>query len=107
MKEAVSQLKSRKSDISGGYTSDALLNGPDIILEYLSKTFRSWLVHGKVSHNILSCTFLPLLKSSQKDPAMTNSYCAIAGSSLVLKVFEKTILLLWGHLLSSDSLQFG
>ena len=107
VKEAVSQLKARKSDISGGYTSDALMNGLDIMFEHLATIFRSWLVHGKVSHNILSCAFLPLLKSSQKDPALTNSYRAIAGSSLVLKVFEKTILLLWGHLLSSDSLQFG
>ena len=53
------------------------------------------------------CAFLPLLKSSQKDPALTASYRAIAGSSLILKVFEKTILLLWGKLLSSDGLQFG
>ena len=31
---------------------------------------------------------------------------AIAGSSLILEVFEKVIILLWGHLLPSDSLQF-
>ena len=42
-----------------------------------------------------------------KDPSDTGSYRAIAGSSLILKVFEKVILLLWGHLLTSDSLQFG
>jgi hypothetical protein len=42
-----------------------------------------------------------------KDPANTGSYRAIAGSSLFLKVFEKVILILWGHLLASDSLQFG
>jgi hypothetical protein len=107
VKQAVKQMKSRKSDISSGYTSDALLNAPDNLYEHLATVFRSWLVHGAVSHNILSCAFLPLLKSSQKDPALTNSYRAIAGSSLILKVFEKTILLLWGKLLSSDGLQFG
>ena len=42
-----------------------------------------------------------------KDPASTSSYRAIAGSSLILKLFEKTILLIWGDILSSDSLQFG
>ena len=36
-----------------------------------------------------------------------NSYRAIAGSSLILKLFHQVILILWGHLLSSDSLQFG
>ena len=107
VKKVVKSLKSRKSDISGGFTSDALLNAPDEMFDHLATVFRSWLVHGKISHNILSCAFLPLLKSALKDPADTNSYRAIAGSSLILKIFEKTILELWGGLLSSDSLQFG
>ena len=44
---------------------------------------------------------------SLKNPAEANSYRAIAGSSLLLKLFDQVILVLWGHLLSSDSLQFG
>ena len=39
--------------------------------------------------------------------AETNSNRAIAGSSLLLKLFDQVILLLWGHLLASDELQFG
>ena len=50
---------------------------------------------------------MPLLKNALKNPADTGSYRAIAGSSLLLKLFDKVVLLLWGHLLSSDSLQFG
>ena len=57
--------------------------------------------------SLLACAFLPLLKNALKDPADPNSYRAIAGSSIVLKLFDKTVLLIWGHLLSSDSLQFG
>ena len=57
--------------------------------------------------NLLACAFLPLLKSSLKNPAEANSYRAIAGSSLLLKLFDQVILLLWGHLLASDPLQFG
>ena len=55
----------------------------------------------------MACCFLPLLKGPTKDPADPSSYRAIAGSSLILKLFEKVILLIWGHLLGSDSLQFG
>ena len=73
----------------------------------LANIFRSWLLHGTVTLSLLACAFLPLLKSSLKDPADTGSYRAIAGSSLILKVFEKVILLVWGHLLGTDSLQFG
>ena len=78
IKKVVKSMKSRKSDISGGFTSDALLNAPEEIFDHLATVFRSWLVHGKISHNILSCAFLPLLKSTLKDPADTNSYRDIA-----------------------------
>ena len=107
VKEAVCSMKSRKSDVSGCYTSDALLNAPDVLFEQLAIIFRSWITHGKITPSMLACSFLPLLKSTVKNPADTGSYRAIAGSSLILKVFEKVIILLWGHLLASDSLQFG
>ena len=107
VKEAVGHLKPQKSDITGGFTSDGLINSPDILYDYLAAIFRSWLIHGRVTDSLLACAFLPLLKSSLKDPADTGSYRAIAGSSLILKLFEKVILLIWGHLLGTDSLQFG
>ena len=107
VKEAVNMMKSCKGDVSRGYTSDALLHGPDILFDQLASVFRSWLVHGSVSISLLACAFLPLLKNSLKDPSDTGSYRAIAGSSLILKLFEKVILLIWGHFLGSDSLQFG
>ena len=69
--------------------------------------YQSWCVHGTVTPTLLACAFLPLLKSSLKDPSDPASYRAIAGSSLILKLFDKVVLLLWGHLLSTDSLQFG
>ena len=93
--------------MSGGFTSDAILNGPDILFDQLALVFRSWCVHGTVTRSLLACAFLPLLKSAQKDPADPGSYRAIAGSSIVLKLFDKVALLLWGHLLATDSLQFG
>ena len=107
MKKAAGLMKSGKADISGGFSSDAILNGPDILFEQLASVYRSWCVHGTVTSSLLACAFLPLLKSSLKDPADPGSYRAIAGSSLVLKLFDKVVLLLWGHLLSTDSLQFG
>ena len=107
VKEAACKLKPGKSDVTEGYTSDAILNAPDILFNQLAKVYRSWLYHGTVPLNLLACAFLPLLKSSLKNPAEANSYRAITGSSLLLKLFDQVILLLWGHLLSSDPLQFG
>ena len=107
VKEAVSMMKPGKGDVSGGYHSDALLHGPDILFDQLATVFRSWLIHGTVTMSLLACAFLPLLKSSLKDPADPGSYRAIAGSSLLLKLFEKVILLIWGGFLATDILQFG
>ena len=107
VKKAVSQLKSKKGDVSGSFTSDALIHAPDELFDILASIFRSWLLHGTVTRSLLACAFLPLLKSSLKDPCDTGSYRAIAGSSLILKLFENVMLLIWGHLLSTDSLQFG
>ena len=51
-------------------------------------------MHGTVTMSLLSCAFLPLFKGGLKDPANTDSYRAIAGSSLLLKLFDNLIILL-------------
>ena len=102
VKEAACLLKPQKGDVSGGFTSDAILNAPDIMFDQIASVFCSF----AVTSYLLACCFLPLLKGT-KDPAECGSYRAIAGSSLILKLFEKVILLVWGHLLVSDTLQFG
>ena len=107
VKKAALKMKPAIADVSEGFTSDALLHAPDSMFDLLASVYRSWLVHGTVTLPLLACAFLPLLKSSLKDPADTNSYRAIAGSSLLLKLFDQCVLLLWGNLLASDSLQFG
>jgi hypothetical protein len=99
-------MKSSKSDVSGGFTSDCLLHGPDILFFHLAAVFRGWMVHGTLTSSVLACAFLPLLKPL-KPEHVTSMFCAIAGSSLILKQFEKTVLELWGGLLQSDGLQFG
>ena len=107
VKQAVIRMKLRKTDVSGSFVSDSLKYAPDLLYDQLASVFRSWLIHGTVTPSLLACSFLPLLKSSLKDPSDLSSYRAIAGSSLILKVFELVVVQLWGHLLTSDSLQFG
>ena len=94
-------------DVSGGYSSDVLLHAPDSLYEHLAIIFRSFLVHGEVTSQLLCCAFLPLYKGGHKSASKTDSYRAIAGSSQILKLFDNVVLLLWGHLLTKDSLQFG
>ena len=105
VKLAVSKLKPQKSDVSSSFTSDALLHAPDVLFDQLAAVFRSWLTHGHITPCLLACSFLPLLKSSLKDPANPGSYQAIAGSSLILKVFERVVISYPVTAFDSDSRQ--
>ena len=51
--------------------------------------------------------FYASIQRGLKDPWKFKSYRAIAGASQLLKLYEYVILKLWGHRLTSDSLQFG
>ena len=107
LKEACCKMKPGKSDVSGVFTSDVLLHSPVSLFEKMAAVFRSFFVHGDVTLELLTCAFLPLLKSSLKDPSKTDSYRAIAGSSQILKLMDNVVLLLWGNLLESVPYQFG
>ena len=107
VKAAAATLKKGKADVSGSYSSDAIRNAPDSLYKHLAAVYRSFLVHGSVPRPLLACAFMPLLKSTLKDPADTKSYRAIAGSSTLLMLFDKLVLGLWGDQLASGSLQMG
>jgi hypothetical protein len=106
VKEASKRLLGNKGDVTGSYNSDMIKNCPDLFYDMLAAVFRSWLTHGTVTKSFLACAFLPLVKGL-KDPSLTDSYRAVAGSSVILKLFDYVILTVWGDLLQSDTLQFG
>ena len=107
IKDAVKLMKPNKSDVSGFFTSDVFINAPDSLYIHLAAIFRSFVIHGTIAKEILSCAFLPLYKGGLKDPTKFKSYRAIAGASQLLKLFEYVVLKLWGHCFTTDSLQFG
>ena len=67
VKQASSRMKPGKVDVSDVYTSDALINAPDSFFEILALLFRSFLTHGTVTLQLLSCAFLPLYKGGLKN----------------------------------------
>ena len=99
--EASRKMKGGKCDVSGGYSSDVFLYGPPSLYEIIAAVFRSFLIHGEVTDQLLCCAFLPLFKGGLKNPSKTDSYWAIAESSQMSKLFDNVILHLWGHLLTS------
>ena len=107
VKEACSRMLPGKQDVTGVYSSDVFLHAPDSLFDHLAAVFRSYLVHGTVTLQILCCAFLPLFKGGLKNPEVFDSYRAIAGASQLLKLFEYVIIIVWGDSLSSDTMQFG
>ena len=107
VKEACKRMKGGKIDVSSGYASNIFRHAPEILYEKLASIFRSFISHGTITLSILTCSFMPLLKSARKDSSQFDSWRAVAGASQLLKLFEYVILNIWGHHLESDTLQFG
>ena len=79
----------------------------DAAIALVITLFRSFLIHGHIYKKLLTCALLLIVKDSNGDIASSKNYRAIAISSLILKIFVICILILIGHLLSNDELQYG
>ena len=61
-------MKGGKIDVTQSYASDVFRHAPPLLCQKLATIFRSYLTHGTITISILSCAFMPLLKSARKDP---------------------------------------
>lgn len=105
--QAICSLHSNKSDNSFNWKSDALLYGSDILTDYFTLLFHSFLLHGYVPSGLLTCTLQPIVKDNLGDKFSSDNYRAIGISPLVLKVFDLVILLIFSSELKPSELQFG
>ena len=107
VKNAAKNLKDNKSDPTYSYSSDCIKNGPMILFEKLSLVFQSFLIHGHLSLFLLLATLIPIIKDKLSSASSSKNYRSIAISSLVLKLFDWIILILFGDSLGLDELQFA
>ena len=107
VKEAAKHLNNNKSDPIYSFTSDCLKNGPDCLFKHLSIALQSFLVHGHVTLFLLLATLVPIIKDKLGSISSSKNYRSIAMSSLVLKLLDWVILLLFGDSLGVDQLQFA
>ena len=107
VKEAVSHLKNSKTDPVLSSTSDCLSNSPPILFEYLAIVFRCWLTHGHVTELLLLSTLVPIIKDKLGSLCSSDNYRSIAISSLILKIFDWVMIILYSDKLYFDELQFG
>ena len=107
VKDAVGHLKKNKTDPLLSSTSDCLSNSPPVVFGYLAIVFRSWLTHGHVTQLLLLSTLVPIIKDKLGSLCSSDNYRSIAISSLILKIFDWVLIILYGDKLFFDDLQFG
>ena len=105
--QAISSLHKNKSDNTYAWKSDAIIYGGDILSNYFTLLFHSFLLHGYVPKSLLSCTLKPIIKDSLGDKFSSSNYRAIGISPLILKVLDLVILIIFGNDLTPSELQFG
>ena len=107
VKEAMNKIKPNKSDPIYDFSSDFLINAPDILFEQLALILNSFVIHGHVTEMLLLATLVPIVKDKLGDLCSSKNYRSIAISSLILKLLDWVILLNYSHLLKCDDFQFG
>ncbi len=105
--EALLHLKNDKTDPVSKYTSDSLKIASDILSGPICQLFRSYLIHGYISNILLISTLVPLLKDKLGDVCSSSNYRSIAISSLLLKLFDWVVIILFGDKLNLDEKQFS
>ena len=107
VKEAASHLRDSKSDPTFSFNSDCIKNGTDQLFDKLSLSIKSFLIHGHVTYFLLLATLLPIIKDKLSSINTSKNYRSIAISSLILKLLDWIILILYGEVLGVDQLQFA
>ena len=88
VKDAVSALKTRKSDGMLGLHTDHIINAPVSCYVILSLLFSSMLVHGYVPDELLRSTIVPIPKNNLGNLCSSENYRGIALCNPILKLFE-------------------
>ena len=107
IRATASNLKSNRNDPLFMFSSDCLKNAPLSVFEHLTYLVKSFLIHSHVSNGLLLASLIPIPKDKLGDLTSSNNYRSIALSSLILKIFDWIIILLFGKTLGLDDLQFG
>ena len=104
--DAVAHIKQDKTDPIFNFSSDCFKNAPGILYDQLVAIFRGLLLHGHISSVLLLATSVPIVKDKLGNICSSDNYRSIDISSLILKIFDWVIILLYGDKLGLDELQF-
>ena len=108
IKNVISEIKTNKKDPVFIFNSNCVKRAPRSFHLHMANIIRIFLIHGHVSQILLVATIVPpLLKDKQGDIQSSDNYRSIALSSVILKIFDWVVMLLFEDRLGLDDLQFS
>ena len=107
VKEAASKLKPGKTDPVFSFSSDCIKVDSEKLTDLLSIIIQCYLVHGHVTRFLLLATLVPIIKDKLGSINSSKNYRSIAISSLILKMLDWIIIMLFGSFLGLHDLQFA
>lgn len=107
VKFQVVKMKSNKTDVKQGISSENFKFGTEKLYVDLGILFSKMLKTGEVPTEMCLSTLIPIAKDKRKSLCSSDNYRSIALSSLILKLFEDIMLLNSGHVFTTSNLQFG
>ena len=105
--QAITCINANKSDNVFDFKSNAFLNAADLLTNHLTLLLQTFLIHGYVPTELITCSLKPIVKDKLGDKHLSENYRAIGISSLILKVLDWVILILFEDKLKPSDLQFG
>ena len=106
-KKAAAKLKPGKGDPVFKFSSDCLNINSERLAVLLAAIFQSFLVHGHVTRFLLLATLVPIIKDKLGSINTSKTYRSIAISSLILKLIDWIVILLFGDTFGLNDLQFA
>jgi hypothetical protein len=107
VEEATKHLNESKSDPYLNFSSDCIKHGTKELFQKLAVVIKSFLIHGHVTYFLLLATLVPIIKDKLGSLNSSKNYRTVAISSLILKLMDWILLILYGSKLGIDDLQFA
>ena len=107
IKKAAKNLNDSKTDPNCAFNSDCLKNGTEQLFINLTLAIKSFVIHGHITFFLLLATLVPIVKDKLASINSSKNYRSIAISSLILKLFDWVIIILFGVTIGVDDLQFA
>ena len=107
IKRAIDKLRPGNSDCLFDFGADAFINAKEVLAVPIAFLFKTSFIHGFIPVFLLIFSLVPLVKDKRCDISASDNYRAIAISSVLLKIFDWVILLLFSENFKTHELQFG